>query len=391
MKIPEVPAPTRIDHITPSLYEELLVCPAKVTWASGGDRNALPPHPMALLGVAFHGVMEAAQRAELGENVDLRRRNARELFDHIADSLHAEAHPLLRVKFPATQKLPYYNLVRERVALLASEAEAPPPATTEGAFGSPARLSERRFSSADGTIAGRPDLVDVNNAEVIDYKAGQGADDATIVTDREARQLRLYAYLAHEAGIDIRRGTVVRGEGTRVSIQIPKETAEEEAVRARQAMVDYNASIERSSFAQLARPVPDSCRVCRCIPLCEAFWEAADCGWFAESSVHCIEGTVVELEEVTMQGVPVATLGVEVRRGTSERGTASFEQVPVSWFEADGDRGPTTGDVVRIVNGHVTHLHDPMIVRPDRTMTSIWRVEGEHGSRPSGADSHGEQ
>jgi hypothetical protein len=391
MKIPEVPAPTRIDHITPSLYEELLVCPAKVTWASAGDRNALPPHPMALLGVAFHGVMEDAQRGELGENVDLRRRNARERFDHIADALHAEAHPLLRVKFPATQKLPYYNLVRERAALLASAVEVPPPATTEGAFGNPATLSERSFSSADGTIAGRPDLVDVYEAEVIDYKAGQGPDDATIVTDREARQLRLYAYLAHEAGIDIRRGTVVRGQGTRVSIQIPKETAEEEALKARQAMVDYNASIERSSFAQLARPAPDSCRVCRCIPLCEAFWKAADVGWFAESSVHCIEGTIVELEEVTMQGVPVATLGVEVRRGTTERGTASLEQVPVSWFEADGDRGPTIGDVVRIVCGHVTDSHDPMIVRPDRTMTSIWRVEGEHDSRPSGADSHGEQ
>jgi hypothetical protein len=331
---------------------------------------------MGLLGVAFHRVMEAAQTAELGDLVDARRVNARALFDQIADSLYHDAHPLVRLKFTSRERLPYYNLLRERAALLASLGESSGSPVTGGVAGSPPTLSERRFSSTDGSIVGRPDLLDVYNSEVIDYKAGLMIEDPSVVVDREARQLRLYAYLAGEAGIEITRGTIIRGDAARASIEIPKETADQEADRARRVMNDYNAAIDESSFAELARPSPDACRSCPCIPLCEAFWDAADPQWFTESSVHHIEGTVLELEEVTLQGVPVATLQIEVLRGTVEREMGVLEQIPVSWFTADGDRAPTLGDVVRVVSGHVTHPHEPMIVRADRTTTSIWRIEG---------------
>jgi hypothetical protein len=249
-------------------------------------------------------------------------------------------------------------------------------------------MSERRFCSTDGSIVGRPDLLDVYRAEVVDYKTGQAMEDPSVVLDREARQLRLYAYLASEAGIEITRGTIVRGDGARASIEISKEAADQEADRARRAMNDYNAGIDSSSFAELARPSPDACQNCPCIPLCEAFWDAADPQWFKESTVQHIEGTVIELEEVTLQGVPVATLRIEVLRGTVEREAGVLEQIPVNWFTADGDHAPTPGDVVRLVNGHVTHPHEPMIVRADRTMTSIWRIVGKHGSLQNIAAAH---
>lgn len=395
MNIPETPSLTRLDHITPSLYEELQTCRAKAAWSTGGDLRALPAHPKGLLGVAFHVVMAAAQTGQLGD-VDVRQNNARSLFDEVAASLHRDLHPLVRLKFPTTERLPYYNLSRERAALAARVASqtGPPRAPdtwistaprTGTPTGSAATLSERRLSSTDGVIVGRPDLLDVGNSEVVDYKTGQATDDPSIVSEREAMQLRLYAYLAAAAGIEVSRGTIVRGDGARASVELSKEAADREADNARQAMDDYNHAIASQSFEELAQPAPAACRSCPCIPLCQAFWNAADPQWFTESSVQHLEGVIVELEEVPLQGVPVATLRVEVLRGTIEAETAVLEQIPVSWFTADGDRGPVVGDVVRLVNGHVTHPDDPVIVRADRTTTSVWRIEVEHGSQPTDA------
>jgi len=99
VKLPAIPSPMRLDHITPSLYEELRACPAKATWSAGGERGGLPAHPVELLGVAFHRVMAAAQNGELGDQVEVRKLAARSLFDQIAESLHHDAHPLVRLKF----------------------------------------------------------------------------------------------------------------------------------------------------------------------------------------------------------------------------------------------------------------------------------------------------
>jgi hypothetical protein len=78
-----------------------------------------------------------------------------------------------------------------------------------------------------------------------------------------------------------------------------------------------------------------------------------------------------------------APMTVGNSRGTVDAETVTIEQVPLSWFNADGDRGPEPGDLVRIVSGRLAHPVDPIRVKADRTMTAIWRVADAGHDAPS--------
>ncbi|HEV8650572.1 MAG TPA: PD-(D/E)XK nuclease family protein [Actinomycetes bacterium] len=376
--IPDPPAPSRIDRISPSLYETLLGCPARAAWSAFGRRDALAPHPLALLGTCFHGVMEAVQKGQIAGSADECRFAARDCFDRLAASIHADAHPLLKVKFPSPEKLPFHNLFRERAAVLAGEYCGRPGEDAGSGSNGQGTVAEQRFTSEDGLIVGRPDLIDVPRSEVIDYKTGLAADEGWRVSEREARQLNLYVYLAGEAGLSISRGTIVRGNGETATIDIPRATAQAEAQKAREALAEYNASVDGRTFYDLARPAPDNCRMCPCLPMCEPFWRASDPTWQEDCGIH-VEGTVVTVEPAMVQATPLVSLHVEATRGTLGQATVSVEQVPLAWPTADGDRAPEVGDVVRIVDARLTSPEDPVVVRADRIMTSLWRVETNRG------------
>lgn len=375
MLIPDPPTPRPIARISPTLYETLLGCPARATWSAHGKRGVLAPHPSALLGICFHGVMEAVQRGHISGSEEEARSGARELFDRLAADIHADAHPLLKVKFPSPEKLPYYNLFRERAAVLAGESRLH---VNEGprSIGDGQRaVAEQRFTSSDGVLVGQPDLIDQSHSEVIDYKTGLVAEDGWRVSEREARQLNLYVYLAGEAGLSVSRGTIVRGNGETATVDISPSMAEAEAQKARDALAHYNASVDGRTFYDLARPAPENCQMCPCLPTCEPFWAASQPSWQEGCGLH-IEGTVVAVEQATVQGTPVASLQVVVSRGTIGEGTVSIEQVPLAWLSADGDRAPEVGDVVRVVDARLAAPEEPVVVRVDRVMTALWRVVG---------------
>jgi hypothetical protein len=317
--------------------------------------------------------MEAAQKGKITGDSDESRPAARLLFDNVAARMHSGSHPLIKMKFSIPQKLPFYNLYRERAATLAAEYAAQRQGGAGGGSGVFATIAESRFASSDGIITGRPDLVDVSQAEVVDYKTGIPADEPWRVSEREARQLRLYVYLTNEAGLHISRGVIVRGNGESAAIDIPPEMADAEAQRARDELAKYDARIEGESFQDLARPMPDSCRVCPCQPICEAFWDAADATWQETCGIH-VEGTVADMSIATVQGISLLTMVVEASRGTLGAGAVTIEQIPESWTTADGDRPPETGDVVRLVDARLVD-DEVRAVRGDRVMTSLWRVE----------------
>jgi hypothetical protein len=373
MLTPNPPTPNRIDRISPTLYETLLGCPAKASWIVFGRHNLVAAHPLAIVGTCFHEVMEAVQKGQISGSADECREAARDRFDQRATSLHASAHALLKVKFPSPVKLPFYNLFRERAAILAAERRGRVQDSSTPDSDGEAAIAERRFTSADGLLVGRPDLIDVQRAEIVDYKTGVAVEDGWRVSEREARQLNLYAYLAGQAGISVSQGTIVRGDGVTATIEIPAPTAEEEAELARAALAEYNAAVDGRSFSDLARPAPDSCRMCPCIPMCEPFWQTADTTWQGSCGVH-LEGTVVTLDRATVQATPLVSMQVDASRGTLGSATVSAEQIPVAWTTVDGDREPEVGDIVRIVDGHLISPEDPIIVRADRSMTSVWRV-----------------
>lgn len=383
MQIPQQPELKPLRQLSPSVYEALLRCKSRAAWAAYGGRGVVPQHPKALLGMCLHKVVEEAHAGAIDSTLDTQARLAvaRDLFDRYAKSLYEQAHPLVRAKFSAFNRLPYYNLYRERAALealvsvdrvgqAAAVANVPQPADS-------LRLhAERRLVSSDGLLVGRPDLIDVAAHEVVDYKTGAPLDEgADAVSPSEARQLRLYVHLALDSGIQVSRAVIARADGRRAAIGVSKEDADAEGRRARELLAEYNDAAG-GSFDTAASPSMENCCLCPCIPFCNAFWQAASPAWKEQCGVH-LEGRVRSVEQATMQGMNLMTLRVETVRGTVGAGDTFVEQIPEAWIAADGADVPREGDTVRIVHGRLTGDVLPPVVRVDRTATSVWTAATE--------------
>jgi len=334
--------------------------------------------PHALLGTAFHATVEAANKGALANlDPEAQLAEARDSFDASAQRVHARAHPLLRTKFPVVEKVPYYNLFRERAALEAQHCATrlvpvdSRPVTAAHSDTHP--VAERRLVSADGKVAGRADLIDRVAEEVVDYKTGprptDGVDD---VSDAEIRQLTLYTHLAHDNGIPIARGVIARANGIRSTIAISREQAAREGQRARDILNDYN-SRAGEPFEAAAQPSAQACRFCPCIPFCEAFWRSARPEWADDCGVHA-EGIIHDIETTSIQGVGLTTVRIDLTRGTVASGHVHIEQMPNSWIEADGTGPLRAGETVRIVYGRVASESPSRVLRVDRVATSIWTV-----------------
>jgi hypothetical protein len=382
MRVPDAPGVTPLQHLSPSVYEALFRCRALAAWAAFGDRGTLPQHPKAFLGVCLHGVVEDAHNGRLaGSDGEGRPAAARNLFDERARFLYDHAHPLIRVKFSSPERLPYYNLFRERAALeAAASAERIERGVPSANATQPApelRLyAEKKLLSRDGLLVGRPDLIDAVAQEVVDYKTGAPQDEAVdAVSEAEARQLRLYVHLAQDNGLPVSRAVVARPDGRCASIDVSREEANAEGRRARDLLAKYNSGAG-VAFSEAAQPSPESCRFCPCIPLCEAFWRAASPTWEDQCGVQ-LEGHVAAVEESTVQGMKLMTLRVQVQRGTVAAGEAFVEQIPEAWTTADGSNPPREGAVVRIVHARRAGDDVPPVIRVDRTATSVWTGAAE--------------
>ncbi len=382
MRLPAAPDVKPLKQISPSIYEALLRCRARAAWAAFGDTRTVPQHPKAVLGVCLHAVIEEAHKGSLsGKDGDLRLAAAREAFDARAALLYREAHPLLRAKFSAPERLPYYNLYRERAAMEAAlSADRIERAAAAAASNGPACPrnvhAERKLVSQDGLLVGRPDLIDVAAGEVVDYKAGISFEEAPdAVSPSEGRQLRLYTHLAHENGLSVSRAVIARADGRRASIHVSKAEADAEGQKARELLAQYNAEAG-AAFQDAAQASPEACRFCPCIPFCEAFWQAASPSWSEQCGVH-LEGQVESVDEATIQGMRLMTLRVRVRRGTVAAEEAFVEHLPVAWTTCDGSSAPQKGDVLRVVHAHRAGEDSPALIRVDRTATSLWTTAGQ--------------
>jgi hypothetical protein len=382
MRIPEQPAVEELKHLSSGLYEAARVCKAHAAWLAFGDRDGVPHHPRALLGICVHAVVEDAYNGRLPSgDEDHRRSGARDIFDSKATKLHAAAHPLLRAKFPTPERIPYYHLFREWAALLAVDAAARPNAEHVSAAapksGTPLPerpLVETTLRSRDGLLTGRPDYVDPAVGDVVNYKTGAGPDDDPEgLRDSEVRQLRLYVHLAHERGIDLRRGVVVRLNGRRVALEVSEAEAAAEGQSAREALRAFNAKTAEG-FKRLAEPSPGACRHCPCIPFCEAFWESATPAWASECGTH-VEGTVSAVFRAVMHETALVTLELTVARGTAAPGFAVVQQLPEKWVCAGGAQSPAVGDVIRVVNCRLADdAGETALIRPERLTTAVWTV-----------------
>jgi CRISPR/Cas system-associated exonuclease Cas4 (RecB family) len=374
MLVPTPPAIKKIERISPTLYEAAMKCTSRAAWLAGGDREILPPHPRALLGIGVHAVLVRARSGGVaGTTEDERRADAERLFDEKMRELFAVTHPLLQAKFDEPDRLPFYNLFRARAAQMAADAAASSSgrvgqAVARTAIGGPA--VEAALVSKDGRVAGRADVLDPANATVIDYKTGV-AGDAGPLTESELRQLRLYAYLANENGIAITRGVIERADRSRAEVPISAQEAEEAGRRALVVLDGYNQHAGKP-FASGASPSPDACRFCPCIPFCEAFWRTAEPQWSGQCGTH-VEGVVESVE-----GDQLVSINLNVTRGTGAKGPAVVTRLSREWLTFSGAAIPQPQQTVRVTDAaYMEESTAPAVFRADRITTAVWTVPSQ--------------
>jgi len=381
MLVPSPPTVTSLRQLTPSLYEVGLKCAARLSWSASAGRQSIPQRPSALLGTAFHAVVESANRGQLPSETQARRAAAREQFDTVAGAQYAAAHPLLRAKFASPQLLPYYNLLRERASMLSISTSVGVQrgsiASTGGAAIArevqPAGTTERRLTSRDGVLTGRPDRLDLQDGEVIDYKTGSVSTDmGTAISGAELRQLRLYVYLARENGFPVSRGTIIRGTGGRLSQDIAAPEAEAEGQEARSVLTRFNAAASGATFESLARPSASACANCPCIPFCNSFWVASSAQWADESGIHA-EGRVLALRPLDTLHGRVVTVEIEILRGTAPAGRGSLEQLPLAWL-LESAAELREGGLIRVVDVKNASETGPAVLRVSKLSSAVWLV-----------------
>jgi RecB family exonuclease len=386
MRIPIPPNPETLTHLSPSQYQAGRMCKARLAWATRGRRDELPEHPKALLGTSFHAVVEAAALGHFpDESEDLIGMAAREMFDHVTGSAYGRAHDLLRVKYRSADALPYYYLFRERAAVAAisvADRREQPSGQTVRACGTapPRRLIETTLTSSDGLLIARPDYVDLQAQEIVDYKTGATLDDAAAMSAAEVRQLNLYVHLALENDLAVSRGVIVRPDGRRVVAEVTKAEANAEGQRARAVLEQFNQTAVGRTFDAIAQPSTEACQFCPCIPFCGSFWRDATPAWLEDCGMH-VEGCVTAITESSVQDVQLLTFDLEVSRGTLDATRAFVEQVPESWTTVGGCARPGIGEILRAVHGRATSAGPIPVIRVDRTLTSLWT--GPQGDAPA--------
>lgn len=371
MIVPLAPAIRELDRISPTIYEAILKCVARAAWLVSSDGQLLPSHPGALLGSAVHFVLERARSGDIKANSeDQRLLEAESLFDEKMGELFAATHPLLRAKFENQQQLPFYNLYRARAAQIAAEFVRLPGGQASIGTADPGAAThtmiERRLTSRDGRIIGRPDLLDPSNGIVVDTKTGRIS--GPIMTDGEIRQLRLYAFLAAENGIEIRRGVVERADRTRIEVPISISEGAEEGRLAVATLEKYNQHAGKP-FSEAASPSAENCRFCPCIAMCDAFWAQATQDWASQCGTH-IEGEVESTE-----GDKLVSIFLKVARGTGPSGGAVVARLSRAWLTFDDSALPKPGQTIRVTDvSYVDGTTSPAMFRADRIATAVWTL-----------------
>jgi hypothetical protein len=279
----------------------------------------------------------------------------------------------LRVKFDSPDRLPFYYLLEARAAQMAVElacglTQQRTPAAERGRPPPRRNTAEATLTSADRRVTGRLDFLDQANKRVVDYKFGVSGETEQI-SESEARQLKLYAFLAAENGIAIDAGVIERGDRTRLQLPISHDDAVEEGRRAEDALDSFN-TLAGSKFEDVASPSRENCRFCPCIPFCEAFWSRSDPEWSPECGIH-IEGVVASVDE----GEELLSIHLQVTRGTGRQGDAVVTRLSKDWLVFDGSQVPPDGHTIRITDAtYVADSANPAVFRADRLATAVWTI-----------------
>jgi hypothetical protein len=317
LELPVIPA------TSPSLAESMRACLLRAGLSKmPGIWSYVLSNPKAWLGTAYHGVLE--RLPELGGAEGPAR--VQELWRQEIGRLEQQAsgHPLNR-RFGAGTTWRGYYLVLETLKIRAANL-APAQRVQSG------NIAAQTFREEDivgfgGKLKGKPDLG--RGDEIIDFKTGniyEVADDentSPALKQAYIRQLRLYAYLIHEAtGRWPRRGLLYPIAGPPVEVDVDPVACVQEANETVALLDRYNAEAARNTdAAALASPSPEACRWCAFKMVCPSFWSNVQEGWALDGDA--VTGVLLAPPQM-IHGEAAFSLSIAVDSGTVPHGNISL-------------------------------------------------------------------
>ena len=287
-----------IPTVSPSFSELLRACMLRAGLSSSAvASNYVLGNPKAWLGSAYHEVLAIATQTRLESLNDA----VAIVWDRAVAKQRARAagHPL-DVRFGAPDKWPGYHFTAAMAAERAKQI-CTGPAEAEGREKSETsrlhqlEMSERRFTSHDGQLVGRPDLV--RNGIVIDFKTGSVFEEGEPeqVKASYLRQLRLYGFLVHETlGWWPERGMLLPMNSAPVDVKLEPHECEAEAQVAIDLLDRYNkVLLTEDAPKQMASPSPEACRWCPFQAICPAFWDVVSPEWSSDLKSVVLAGELV--------------------------------------------------------------------------------------------------
>lgn len=192
---------------------------------------------------------------------------------------------------------------------------------------------EEEIVGCGGKLKGKSDLG--RGDEIIDFKTGsiyETADDedsSPALKQAYIRQLRIYAYLVHEAtGCWLRRGLLYPIAGPHVEVDVDPSACVQEATEAVALLDRYNAETAQATDpAALASPSPDACRWCAFKMLCPAFWSNVQEGWALDGDA--VTGVLISPPQ-PIRGEAGFSLSIAVDGGTIPHGNITLAPLPAA-------------------------------------------------------------
>lgn len=304
-----------IRRVSPSRAASLLRCALSEAFRAAQTVPRLPTHPKAHFGVIAHDFLARAAAGLIHcENSRSSLQDWRKLVESYEETLRND--PSEASVLPLSRSCEDFEVN----ALLIVKASVFIGSRSRRA-GSELRVrTESHIVSQDGQIAGRLDKIrSVDGRNIItDFKTGSSTDATGNLREEILLQLKLYAYLAHEAS----------GEWPIIEIQpqmgdpipVPYDPGEIDAlagaVKERLQVVNEQISDVLAGItdeSQLASPSPSACRFCPFRVSCAAYWKARS-SWAHRTKPPDIDGRLVNIRP---QGGEILLLEIETEDGAS--------------------------------------------------------------------------
>lgn len=271
VKVPEIVF-KKIDSISPSQFNSMKNCAFKSLLAVAFNKKPLlPVSANAYFGTVLHKMMELIFKGVVTDEQDFNPRFDREIEKMeiwLTGAGYQSLVPLQRnVKDFAVKKIlvrKYLNDSRSAEMKITDVA---------GIVFKP----ENAYRSADGTVAGKIDLIieKGNNTEIVDFKTGRISQEIlddegekmSALKDEYKDQLKLYGHIYFEStGRFPTKLSLVDLTRQRYSIDFSKDECQRCFDDAKALLMSANDSVDTGNFS--ANPTVENCKHCLYRPAC---------------------------------------------------------------------------------------------------------------------------